>query len=187
MVCRYGCSSQARQESAYLRISAIFKLRTPTCFGDICNLLEIINQLGQVFSEFSQQDKPLLDIVSKNSHCGWDELQQPKTSNMKPVRAQYSHCSVRTELQPSLQTPHPMAWEPSCYRSRRMERSYQSHMLLDLTPTEQRSVQIEKEALAITWSCDRFADHLPGGVGIPGGNGSQNVWMNYHLECSDSE
>ena len=29
-----------------------------------------------------------------------------------------------------------------------------------MTPTEQRYAQIEKEALAITWSCDRFNDYL---------------------------
>ena len=31
-----------------------------------------------------------------------------------------------------------------------------------MTLTEQRYVQIEKEALAITWACDRFADYLMG-------------------------
>jgi hypothetical protein len=31
-----------------------------------------------------------------------------------------------------------------------------------MTPTEQRYTQIEKEALAITWACDRFADYLVG-------------------------
>ena len=31
-----------------------------------------------------------------------------------------------------------------------------------MTPTEQRYTQIEKEALALTWACERFADYLIG-------------------------
>ena len=36
------------------------------------------------------------------------------------------------------------------------------HTCRPLTETEQRYVQIEKQALAVTWCCEKFADYLIG-------------------------
>ena len=41
-------------------------------------------------------------------------------------------------------------WKPVFYAS------------VSLTATEQRYAQVEKEALAVTWNCEKFQDYLPG-------------------------
>ena len=49
---------------------------------------------------------------------------------------------VLTQKQPSGE------WQPVSFISR------------SLTPTEQKFSQIEKEALALTWACEHFAEYL---------------------------
>ena len=45
---------------------------------------------------------------------------------------------------------HSSGWKPVAYASRSMSK------------TEKRYAQVEKEALAITWACDKFANYIVG-------------------------
>ena len=45
---------------------------------------------------------------------------------------------------------HDIGWRPVYYASRSM------------TPTERRYAQVEKEALASTWACEKFSEYLVG-------------------------
>jgi hypothetical protein len=49
-----------------------------------------------------------------------------------------------------LQCKGESGWKPVAYASR------------SLTETERRYAQIEKEALAVTWSCEKFSDYILG-------------------------
>jgi len=54
--------------------------------------------------------------------------------------------------------PH-LAWGQYWLNNNRQASGSQS---LFMPPTEQRLAQIEKEALAVTWACERFRDYLVG-------------------------
>lgn len=43
-----------------------------------------------------------------------------------------------------------------------------------MTETEQRYAQLEKEVLATTWECEKFADYL---IGMPSVIGTDHKWL----------
>ena len=109
--------------------------------------------------------KPLRDLLVKDNQWVWGELQQKAFNQIKqmlttsPVLALFDPrfetvvsadaCSfgfgaVLLQRQPAGDL------KPVAYISR------------SVTTTEQRYAQIEKEALAVTWSCERFSDYLVG-------------------------
>lgn len=139
----------------------------PRCrnVADVRRFLGMANQLGQFTPNLTSISKPLRDLLKKDSEWCWNEAQQSAFDNIKaelsssPTLALYNPNyptrisadassfglgAVLTQKQPSGD------WRPVAYQSRAMVRA------------EQQYSQIEKEALAITWACDRFSHFLVG-------------------------
>ena len=122
-------------------------------------------QLSKFTPCLSDTIKPLRDLLSAKSTWIWDEPQQMAFQKIKkqlsstPVLSLYDPDrsttvsadsssfglgAVLTQKQPD------GTWRPVAYCFRL------------LSSAEQRYAQIEKEALALTWGCERFSDYLIG-------------------------
>ena len=112
------------------------------------------------FSNFSphlcwQEQAPL----SSNSQWWWEEPQQE-------LKAKISRSPTLALFDPSQETT--VSTDASSYGlgAALFQESASEEMMpvdfisLTMTLTEQQYVQIEKEALAITWACDNFVDYL---------------------------
>ena len=125
----------------------------------------MVTYLGKFISNLSHKVKPLRDLLSSKNEWLWSTSQQEAYACIKaefsnsPVLALYNPTSdtivsadassyglgaVMMQKQPDHQ------WKPIAYASR------------SLTSTEEKYVQIEKEALGITWACERFSEYLVG-------------------------
>ena len=109
--------------------------------------------------------KPLRDLLNKKNQWIWEEPQRRAFEEIKnalcssPVLALFN-LNRETEISADAssfglgavmrQKQPNQEWQPVAYISRAM------------TLTEQRYTQIEKEALALTWACERFSDYLIG-------------------------
>jgi len=125
----------------------------------------MVNQLGKYVPNLSTIVKPLNDLLQKNQVFVWDTPQREAFKEVKrilttePVLATFdsnlptkisadsSSCGLGAGL---FQTGKDGVARPVMYASR------------TLSPAETRYAQIEKEALALTWACERFRDFILG-------------------------
>ena len=144
------------------KITAIGDFRTPQCVGDIRRFLGMVNQLNKFTDHLSDETRPLRELLLKDRAWVWGEAQRQSFKQIKDTLTKFP---VLALFDPNLETiisadaglgavllqkQPDGALKPVAFISRA------------LTPTESRYAQIEKEALAFTWACERLSDYLIG-------------------------
>ena len=146
------------------KTEAVRKMQEPTTVTELRSFLGMVNQLGRFVPQLSERDKPLRDLLAKKNCWVWGVDQARAFQDLKdaltstPVLAMYDpnrECKVSADassygLGGVLLQKWDEEWRPVAYMSR------------SLTPTEQRYAQVEKEALGLTWACERFRNFLIG-------------------------
>ena len=138
---------------------------TPQNVSDVRRFLGMVNQLGKFVPHLAENTKPIRDLLSTKNEFFWGPTLQDAVEKLKkeltstPVLAHYDPArkTILSEDASSyglgvalLQEQENVARKPVAYASRSM------------TGTKQRYAQIEKEALATTWACEKFDNSHPG-------------------------
>ena len=146
-------------------VKAIIDMPAPTDLSGIRRFLGMINQLGKFTPHLAEITKPTRDLISKKNDWTWGYAQQRcfaqlnESMTSAPVLALYN-ANRETTLSADasshglgavlLQKQPDGELRPIAYDSRAM------------LGVEQRYAQIEKEALATTWACERYSNFLIG-------------------------
>ncbi len=143
---------------------AVQEMDAPKNVSELRSFLGMVNQLGRFLPNLAEKDKVLRDLLSKKNHWYWGTEQQAAFDQLKtelsstPVLALYNpNSALKISADASsfglgtvLLQKSDARWSPVAYASRSM------------TPTEQRYAQVEKEALAAAWACERFSCFILG-------------------------
>ena len=144
---------------------AIMELKQPNNVAEVRCYLGMLNQFCKFVPDMSSKTKPLRDLLSTKNLWVWGPNQQREFEETKQmiaspaVLALYDPSAATVVSADAsmnglggvlMQKQHNSEWQPISFISR------------SLTPTEQKYSQIEKEALALTWACEHFAEYLVG-------------------------
>ncbi len=126
----------------------------------------LVNQLGKFSPRIADISQPLRELMSSRRAWTWGPDQEKSFSEIKqeltkPTISALYNPSADTKVSADASSfglgavllqlhPDGQNWKPVAYASR------------SLSDTEKRYVQIEKEALAITWACEKFSMYILG-------------------------
>ncbi|KAL5503067.1 hypothetical protein EMCRGX_G009958, partial [Ephydatia muelleri] len=146
------------------KTSAIEGLSSPSNITELRRFLGMANQMGKFSPNLAQVTQPLRELLSKNRTWQWgcaqeEAFAQVKAELCKPTVLAFYTPDAPTKLSADASS-HGLGavllqrsdgeWKPVAYASRSM------------SDTEKRYAQIEKEALATVWACDKFASYIVG-------------------------
>lgn len=141
---------------------AILKMDAPSNVTDLRRFMGMANQLGKFSPRLAELSQPLRELLSAKRSWVWGP---PQEQAFAEVKAELTRPTVLALYNPQAATKVSAdassyglgavllqqsddVWRPVAYAS------------CSLTETERRYAQIEKEALAITWACEKFANYI---------------------------
>ena len=147
------------------KVSAVLKMKPPSTTTEVRRFLGMANQLTKFSPHLADKMKPLRELLSTRNAFVWGADQDMAFRAIKQALSSGEMLArYDTNLETSLsadassyglgavlrQKQPGGEWHPTAYISRAMSKA------------EEKYVQIEKEALASTWACERLQEFLLG-------------------------
>lgn len=149
------------------KVEAIVDFEAPSNVPEVRRFMGMVNQLGRFTPNLAEHSKPIRELLQKDRSWVWD---QPQIQAFERIKQELSSDTVLALYDPKAPTKvsadassyglgavllqrsqgEDDKWKPVAYASRAM------------SSTEQRYAQVEKEALAVTWACEKFANFIIG-------------------------
>ena len=147
------------------RIHAIREMTAPKNVGDLRRLLGMLNHFNKFTPRLADICKPLRALLGKEIEWRWGYEQEEA---FEAIKSELNTPATLGRYNPTEETV--IAADASSFGLGAVIRQKQGDGMFkpiayasrSLTATECRYAQIEKEALALTWACEKFNDYILG-------------------------
>lgn len=126
-------------------ISPISEMEEPTNVSELRSFLAMVNQVDKFIPQLPEKDKAFHDLLSKKN-CWVSDTDQVKAFKVLKYALSNRKTNVSADTSYGLRGVLLQKLKNEC----------------SLSPTEQRYVQVEKEALGLSWAWEHFQDFLLG-------------------------
>ena len=144
--------------------TAISNMKPPQSISDLQRFMGLVNQLGKFSSRIAEISQPVRELLRSNRAWIWGPDQGKSFSEIKqeltkPAVLALYNPQAETKVSADVSSfglgaillqLNDRSWKPVTYASR---------WLMDM---EKQYAQIEKEALATTWACEKFSTYILG-------------------------
>ena len=146
------------------KTSSITDMEPPTNITEMRRFMEMVNQLGKFSQNLADLTQPLRQLLSKKSAWLWGPDQDRAFKNVKEELAKPSTLARNDPQAPSKLSADASSYGLGAVLMQRVDLkwkpvAYASRMMME---TEKRYAQIEKEALAAIWACEKFSMYILG-------------------------
>ncbi|XP_064475528.1 uncharacterized protein K02A2.6-like [Ornithodoros turicata] len=149
------------------KTEAIRKMPAPQSVSELRSFFGMLNHLAKFLPHMAEKTKALRDLLASDAAWYWGPQQQEAFEKIKEELASTPVLTYYSPLR-----PHTLSVDASSYGLGAVllqdesngERHPVAYASRALTTTEQRYAQVEKEALAVTWACEKFRMYV---LGLP--------------------
>ena len=146
------------------KVQAITEMETPKNVSEVRRFLGMVNQLSKFSPNIAEKSMSLRELLNSKNAWTWGPSQEKSFSDIKSEMTN-SLCLIHFDVNKETV----ISADASSYGLGAVLRQYDKGFLKpvayasrSMSETEQRYAQIEKEALAITWACEKFSNYLIG-------------------------
>lgn len=147
------------------KVRAICQMKPPSTVTELRRFLGMVNQLSKFSLHLANLTKQLRDLLSLKNQWSWGHDQRQAFEALKRALISSEVLSLYNVNYESTVSADASSYGlGAVLRQRQPDGSLKpiAYISRALSDAEQRYAQIEKEALAATWSCERFQDYLLG-------------------------